>query len=277
MRAGVDVVYQAALDDEVWSGRVDFLRRVDTPSELGAWSYEVFDTKLARETKAETILQLSVYSHLLGKLQGVRPQWMHVVAPGKDFEPESYRVDEYAAYYRLLESGIGAFVAEPGETYPELVSNCDYCAWWSDCEVRRRGDDHLCYVAGISRLQMKSLRGFGVERLAELAALDPVPEPPQGSWEALVRVREQARVQEVARQRAAPYFELREPFDAQHGLSFLPEPTPDDIFLDFEGDHFAESGVREYLLGYLTRGPGDELVYTAFWARTLEEERVAFE
>ena len=277
MRAGVDVVYQAALEDEVWSGRVDFLRRVDTPSELGDWSYEVFDTKLARETKAATILQLCVYSYLLGKLQGGRPKGMHVVTPGRDFEPESYRVDEYAAYYRLLECGIGAFVAEPGETYPELVSNCDYCAWWSDCEVRRRGDDHLCYVAGISRLQMKSLRGFGVERLAELAALDPVPEPPQGSREALVRVREQARVQEVARQRAAPYFELREPFAAQHGLSLLPEPTPDDIFLDFEGDHFAETGVREYLLGYVTRGPNDEPVYTALWARTLEEERAAFE
>ena len=277
MRAGVDVVYQAALEDERWSGRVDFLRRVDTPSDLGAWSYEVFDTKLARDTRAATILQLCVYSYLLGKLQGVRPQWMHVVTPGRDFEPASYRVDEYAAYFRLLERGIGAFLAEPDGTYPEVVSNCDYCAWWSDCEARRRDDDHLCYVAGISRPQMKSLRGFGVERLSELAALHPVPEPPQGSREALVRVREQARVQEIARERASPYFELREPFDAQHGLSLLPEPTPDDIFLDFEGDHFAESGVREYLLGYVTRGPDDNPVYTALWAPTLEEECAAFE
>ena len=113
--------------------------------------------------------------------------------------------------------------------------------------------------------------------MAQLAALDPVPEPSQGSREALVRVREQARIQEVARERESPYFELREPFDAQHGLSLLPEPTPNDIFLDFEGDHFAESSVREYLLGYLTSGPGDGLVYTALWARTLEEERTAFE
>ena len=277
MRTGVDVVYQASLEDEVWSGRVDFLRRVETPSELGAWSYEVFDTKLARDTRAETILQLCVYSYLLGTLQGVRPQWMHVVTPGRDFAPESYRIDEYAAYFRLLERGMGAFVAEPGDTYPELVSNCDYCPWWSECEERRRGDDHLCYVAGISKLQMKSLRGFGVERLSEFAALDPVPEPPQGSREALARVREQARIQEVAREHAAPYYELKEPFDAQHGLSLLPKPTPDDIFLDFEGDHFAESGVREYLLGYVTTGPGGEPVYTALWARTLGEERAAFE
>ena len=277
MRAGVDVVYQASLEDEVWSGRVDFLRRVETPSELGAWSYEVFDTKLARDTRAETILQLCVYSYLLGALQGVRPQRMHVVTPGRDFAPDGYRIDEYAAYFRLLERGIGAFVAEPGDTYPELVSNCDYCPWWSECEERRRGDDHLCYVAGISKLQMKCLRGFGVERLSEFAALDHVPEPPQGSREALARAREQARVQQVARERGAPYYELKEPFDAQHGLSLLPAPTPDDIFLDFEGDHFAETGVREYLLGYVTTGPSGEPVYTALWARTLEEERGSFE
>ena len=29
MREGVDVVYQATLEDDGWSGRVDFLRRVD--------------------------------------------------------------------------------------------------------------------------------------------------------------------------------------------------------------------------------------------------------
>ena len=67
MREGVDVVYQAALEDDGWSGRVDFLRRVDVPSDLGAWSYEPFDTKLARETKAGTILQLCVYAYLLEK------------------------------------------------------------------------------------------------------------------------------------------------------------------------------------------------------------------
>ena len=277
VRAGADIIYQAALVDETWSGRVDFLRRVETPSDLGNWSYEVLDTKLARETKATTILQLCVYSNLLGKLQGVQPEWMHVVTPGTDFEPLSYRVDEYAAYFRLLERGVAEFVTAPNDTYPEMVSHCDYCAWWSNCEERRRGDDHLCYVAGISELQMKSLRTLGIASLAALAELDPVPEPPQGSREALVRVREQARVQHAGRESGTFYFEFKEPFDAGHGLSLLPEPTPDDIFLDFEGDHFAESGVGEYLLGYVTRAPEGSAGYTAIWARTLEEERAAFE
>ena len=277
MREGVDVVYQATLEDDVWSGRVDFLRRIDVPSDLGAWSYEPFDTKLARETKAGTILQLCVYAYLLERVQGVRPVSMHVVTPATDFEPTSYRVDDYGAYFRLLERGIDEFVAKPGETYPEMVSHCDYCAWWSVCEKRRRGEDHLCYVAGISAAQIKSLRALGVQRLAELAVLDPVPAPPRGSREALERVRDQARLQALGREREAPVHELKGPVDAEHGLAMLPEPTHDDIFLDFEGDHFAEEGVREYLLGYVTGGPDGEPVYTPLWATSREEERAVFE
>ena len=277
MRAGADVVYQATLQDDVWSGRADFLCRVPTPSNLGDWSYEVVDTKLARDTRAATLLQLGVYSRLLGKLQGLAPEWMHVVAPGTDFALSSYRVDEYAAYVRLLERRLRAFVAAPDDTYPELVPHCDTCAWWSHCERRRRGDDHLGYVAGISARQIATLRGLGIARLADLARLDPVPVPPRGSRAALRRVREQARVQHAGRERGEPVFELREPVDAGHGLALLPEPTPDDIFLDFEGDHFAESGVQEYLLGYVTGAPEGPAGYTAFRACTLAEERAAFE
>lgn len=277
MQEGVDVIYQATLTDGHWLGRVDFLRKVDTPSDLGDWSYEAYDTKLARETRAETILQLCVYSHLLCKIQGVQPAYMHVVTPGNDFKPLSYRVDEYAAYFRLLKQGINEFVTDPGETYPEKVSHCDYCSWWPDCEERRRDDDHLCYVAGISSTQINSLRTVGVECLAELAELDPVPEPTQGSRNALIRVREQARIQNIARQSDIPYYELKEPFDAEHGLAMLPKPTPDDIFLDFEGNHFAETGVQEYLTGYFKSWFDDKTGYRALWAKKPEEERKAFE
>jgi uncharacterized protein len=277
MREGVDAIYQAALEHGAWSGRADFLLKVDTPSSLGAWSFEACDTKLARETKAGTILQLCVYSYLLERIQGARPVHMHVVAPGTDFTPETHRVDDYGAYFRLLERGIDAYLAKPGATYPEMVPHCDYCSWWSQCDKRRRDDDHLCYVAGISSTQIKSLRALNVERLAQLAALEDIPEPSRGSREALIRIREQARAQLRGRETHAPYHQLKEPFDAEHGLALLPEPTPDDIFLDFEGDHFSEHGVQEYLLGYVTRGADGRPVYTPLWAKTLTEERAAFE
>src|SRR5882672_10907755 len=78
MRAGVDVIYQAALFDGRWLGYADFLERVETPSDLGSHGYEVVDTKLARSAKAAALLQTSLYSKLLVGMQGSSPEWMHL-------------------------------------------------------------------------------------------------------------------------------------------------------------------------------------------------------
>ena len=89
MGSGADVIAQATMANEHWFGRSDILRRVGRPSLLGEWSYEVYDCKLARETKAATILQLSLYSELLASIQGVLPENMYVVPPVPTFQPES--------------------------------------------------------------------------------------------------------------------------------------------------------------------------------------------
>ena len=65
MKGGADVISQATLRTGRWLGRADILRPVNTPSRLGEWSYEAYDCKLPQETKAATILQLSLYSEFL--------------------------------------------------------------------------------------------------------------------------------------------------------------------------------------------------------------------
>ena len=102
MQEGADVIVQAALENGRWVGRADVLLRVNGGSDVGDWHYEVVDTKLARETRAGTILQLCLYSEIVGKAQGRRPEWMKVVSPGKDFVPECFRVDHYFSYYGLV-------------------------------------------------------------------------------------------------------------------------------------------------------------------------------
>src|SRR4029079_19037847 len=99
MRKGADVIVQAALDSGQWLGYADVLRRVGQRSAVGAWSYEVHDTKLARETRGGTILQLCVYSDLVGAIQQRQPDRFYVVTP---VGIEAYRVDDYAAFYRLV-------------------------------------------------------------------------------------------------------------------------------------------------------------------------------
>jgi predicted RecB family nuclease len=132
MRQGADVITQAVLANGRWFGRADVLQRVETPSDLGAWSYEVYDCKLARETKASTILQLSLYSDLLTKIQGCPPRLMYVVSPSELFNCEPFLVNEYAAYYRFvktrLEHAIDCAPAEDA-TAGEPNPHCDVCPW----------------------------------------------------------------------------------------------------------------------------------------------------
>ena len=281
MRNGVDVIAQATLISGEWFGRADILRRVSVAGVTGAWSYEVVDTKLAKETRAGTVLQLCLYSDMLGEIQGIAPEFMHVVSPGKGFEPETFRVNDYLAYYRLVRARLSeAVLLDPDKehTYPEPVPQCDICRWWSACEKRRRADDHLALVAGISRLQRKQLGEWGVETLADLAAL-PLPlehKPSRGSVDSYVRVREQARVQLEARESAAPVYELL-PLEPDRGLARLPEPSAGDIFFDIEGDAFVDTSGLEYLLGWVVYGEDGAADYRMLWALNAREERAAFQ
>jgi predicted RecB family nuclease len=83
-------------------GYADLLFKVNRPSDLGDWSYEVADTKLALTTRAGVVLQLCLYSDLLTTLQGTAPERMAVVKPGDPFSVEYFRVDDFLAYFTLV-------------------------------------------------------------------------------------------------------------------------------------------------------------------------------
>ena len=70
MQAGAELIIQGSFQRGRWNGRTDILKRVDSPSDFGKWSYEVLDTKLARETKAGSVLQLCLYSDFVSTTQG---------------------------------------------------------------------------------------------------------------------------------------------------------------------------------------------------------------
>jgi predicted RecB family nuclease len=237
MRSGADVIYQATLLSGGWTGRPDFLLKVPGASGLGAHSYEVVDAKLARHAQARALIQLCVYSEQLGRLQGREPEhfWIAVGGSAAEASPEplSLRCADYLAYHRRVrerfERFVGGGAAEP---YPEPVEHCDICRWWKQCETRRRDDDHLSLVAGITRRQRDRLALGGVTRTAALAALSPAARVDGIDAAPLVRIREQARLQVEARGTGQPRYELLRDVDAGAGLERLPAPTPGDLFLD---------------------------------------------
>ena len=278
MRVGKEIIAQGALVQGRWGGRMDILRRVEVTSSLGGWSYEVIDTKLARETKSGTILQLSLYSDLVGAVQELIPERMYVVAPWTEFEPQSYRTGDYAAYYRLVKTWLESAVANGSGSYPDPKEHCGMCRWSHECDKRRRGDDHLCLVAGISGLQIGELTGRNVATTASLAATPmPLPwKPERGAVVSYEKIREQARIQVEGREEGRAVYETLEP-EPGVGLAMLPAPSAGDIFFDFEGDPFVGPGGLEYLFGYLAANDRDQPEYVGLWALSVAEEKRVFE
>ena len=278
MRRGTDVIYQGRLEDAGgrWSGYPDFLLRVAQPSALGGWSYEVLDAKLARRAKGEALLQLLLYSDLLAQAQGIEPELMHLALGGDGSESSaSFRVAEYAAYYRAVRRRFEAHAASPPDTYPEPVEHCGVCEWKQVCAGRRRADDHLSLVAGITRGQRARLAEREVTTMAALGALRlPVSPRLDGIGNAaLARIREQAQVQDHARREDRRIHELVTPVEPDKGLAALPEPSAGDVFFDLEGDVFAAGGGLEYLFGVADRDGN----YNPSWALDQAGERRVLE
>jgi predicted RecB family nuclease len=273
MREGVEVIYQGVLLDRDWRGVADFLIRVDTPSDLGPWSYEVWDTKLARHGKPYFALQLSFYSERLAQLQGWEPESMHVVLGTR--EQLSLRCADYAAYYRTVKRRFLRAVAEGRDTYPYPVPHCALCEFREECEERREADDDLCLIAGIRREQAARLQESGITTVAALAAAGPdlrvrIGEP------ALLSLRHQAALQTQYRITGVHALELIPP-GSDPGFALLPEPTDDDLFFDMEGyPYFEPADGLEYLFGVLwleQRRPE----FLAYWGTDRHAERKAFE
>ncbi|MGA7635617.1 MAG: TM0106 family RecB-like putative nuclease [Candidatus Acidiferrales bacterium] len=279
LHSGADVVYQGTLADGPWGGRSDFLVKVEKPSVLGSWSYEVVETKLARSARANAVLQLCFYSDILDKIQGGVPERMHVALG--DSKLESFQVARYIVYFRKIRNDFLRARPAPADTYPEPAELCRVCTWFPVCDKQRHADDHLSVVAGITRNQRKQLVANGVKTLEALGTLKLPMEPKieRIGDAALIRIRGQALLQRNGRTEGKMIYEILEPIEEEKGFAALPAPSPGDVFLDFEGDEYAFGTGVEYLFGTLslTDGPGKDPVYAARWSLEPSAEKQAFE
>ena len=224
MREGFDVIVQARLESGMWMGFSDILVRTDGKSIFGSYSYEVQDTKLAQNTRAATILQLSLYSDLLSQMQGKVPAKMYVIKPGDKFLTEEYLCSDFQAYYRLCKTNYQK-VIESGATttYPEAVEHCGICSWWSLCDKQREKDDHLSLVAGIRNSHIKELQKQNINTLEVFAETQNINTPVRGNKESLLKRQSQAKVQLDGRRQEKLLYTLL-PVEPGRGLNRLPEP-----------------------------------------------------
>ncbi len=307
IRAGVEVIYQGTLagaepgDGPALFGRPDFLVRadlLDAPDgepRPGGVHYEVVDAKLARSAKARAVMQVSFYSHLLAGLQGIEPRWMHLALGHGEFT--SFKVNDFAAYERQTRRRLEAVIADslgehpPAPPYPEPVEHCAICRWSDLCRDRRRRDDDLSLVAGMTTGQRRALKDAGISTRRGFAGLANLPRLDRVSRSSLERSQLQARLQVASEDDRFIRYEILEPerdaegaLIANRGLLALPEPAAGDLFFDIEGARYYSEDAKEfglqYLFGIVDTADIDESGrprYTQIWSYDRQGEKRAFE
>jgi predicted RecB family nuclease len=274
MRAGAKYIYQAVFLSGEWHGIADFIERIDRPSALGEWSYQVLDTKLARHPRPEHALQLCFYSHALEQIQRIAPETAYVVLGTRD--RFAIRLANVSAYFRRLQFRFRDAIAAREQTAPYPCDHCLMCGYQPVCEERWESEDHLVRVAGVRREQVKRLTVAGLTTLTALAQARTdtrIPKIPASTFETL---HDQAALQFEA-ERAGNIVYLELPIEDGRGFAALPQRSRGDVILDLEGHPFFEPARGlTFLFGFLT-ADGDKPHYQPFWAHDYGGERRAFE
>lgn len=270
IKAGLPTLFQVSLRGGRFEGHADFLHRVEVPSSLGGFSYEVVDTKLARTPKPYFLVQLCAYADMLEQLQGVRPPRIGIVTG--DGQSHWFRTNDYFDFYLALKEEFLAFHDRfLPDRPPEIDPSADHGRWQSYAEKELAAKDDLWFVAGLTQAQRRKLMDAGVRTTKELAAFSG------GSVRGIQphvfhRLQTQARLQVQSAGEARPKFETkRHDPGVRRGLALLPPPSLNDFFFDLEGYPFEEGGL-EYLFGFVHRGQ-----FECLWAHDRQAERKIFE
>ena len=273
MGEGPDYIYQAVLWNGQWHGYVDLLKRVETPSKFGSFSYEAVDTKLSKQPKPCHVIQLCVYSDLLEQCQNAPPLSFSVVLGSG--EEKSFLFQDFAHYYAAIKRQFEAFVgsADPNSR-PFPCTACSLCHWRNLCGEQWIREDHLGQVADIRRSQINKLEKAGIATLENLAHLGEDASIPQIAEPTLDTLKSQARLQLTKRETGKGEIEHLQ-IAEERGFSLLPKPDPNDLFFDMEGNPHHPGGL-EYLFG-IFYNIGDTSVFKPFWAHDEEQEKQAFQ
>ncbi|MSQ13306.1 MAG: TM0106 family RecB-like putative nuclease [Dehalococcoidia bacterium] len=268
-------IYQGHLEHDPFAGWADFLARQPGKSRFGAYSYEPWDTKLARSSRPDFLVQLCAYADMLDHMQGDRPNAVHVLLGTN--ERKTFRTASFRYYVAELTAAFLAFQASfDAQRPPQPGLSKSFGRWTGYAESILKESNHLSLVATMTRGQIRHLESVGVATLSALAAstLPGVSGIERGTFE---RLRSQAHLQVESKGKTVPLYRVR-PHEGERtklGLALLPPASAGDVFFDMEGYPLADDGL-EYLFGAVTHENG-VAIFNDWWAHDNAEEKQAFE
>ncbi|HXK36483.1 MAG TPA: TM0106 family RecB-like putative nuclease, partial [Candidatus Paceibacterota bacterium] len=264
MRQGKNI-YRGVLMTEEWVGMPDLLEARPGKSELGDWTYVVYDIQRGLDLRDEQKFPLVFYSLILERIQGVRPREAFVIDPQGN--ERSFLVDDFVDRFHATREEIER-ILEGEKPAPFLKSGCKRSPWYSLCLEGAEGCNDVSLVYRISQADQRRLYSINIRTVADLANADPDDlrlKLEDWPYDKIVRLQNQARVlisQEPLTLRAQQFPEVRT-----------------EVFLDVESDPTRDV---DYLIGLLLRDtqtgdvnyesllaeqPGDE---AAVWGEFLD-------
>ena len=267
IRAGeADVIYQGVLAHDGWRGVADFLMRQPDGT------YEALDTKLARSAKPAYILQLLFYNEQLARIQGREPDHIHVLLGNGEQADASSPASSPPT---TGASARGSSASSPTRRRPSRTPSTTAASATSSRSATRTGTPSTTSRASPASTGRRSSGSTppGSRRSRSSGARPPSPSPPASTPTAGPRTASRPSSSSTRARRGQDIYRLLEP-QPEAGFALLPDPSPGDLFFDFEGNPFWDAdGSLEYLWGILDVDGNFEPLH----AHDHETERIAFE
>ena len=269
IQKGYDLIYHAYLIDDNLRGEADFLIKCDTKSDLGDYSYEVYDTKITRNLKPRHVTQITAYSDMLGKIQKVLPEKMYLI-DGSD-EYHSFKTIEYIDLFYHSKKEFIKFLSNTSKEkiYPEKCSYCNLCDWKDECDKTWENDNYINLVAGSNKSQIEKLKKNKIRTVEQLSKTKLTAIDLKINAESFKKIQLQAQLQEEKRNTGEDKIVI---LDSDFGKGFykLPKPDEGDVFFDIEGYPRMDRPF-EYLHGLYYKDKG-KLKFKDLWAKNYNKE-----
>jgi uncharacterized protein len=278
IKKGFKLIYKAFFVDKNFRGECDFLIRLEQKSDLGEYSYEVYDTKITKNLRSKHVLQITGYSFLLSKVQGSMPLKMHLI-DGSNITHD-YKVSEFIDYFLYSKENFENFLplAKKENLYPEKCSFCPLCPWLDECEKKWTTDNYINQTCGIVNSQVQKFKKEKIKTVSDLAKIDPSKIKSKINLSTKIRLVNQAKLQELKKltgETKAVFLNA----ELNKGFYKMPEPNEGDLFYDIEGFPQSDSRPFEYLHGvyYLNKTKKIFKNFAVKKYNTEEEKRIFIE
>ena len=280
MRAGVEVVYQAALRDGALAGHADFLRRVDgeaRPSARGATRSPTPSWRARRRPSSwcSSPSTATCWRALKGRSRGRCTSSSATTASEPTARPTTCATSARCSSASSPACRRWRKVATPSIPCPASTARC---ATGASAARRSASPTTTCARSPASRRTQMDQAAGRAASTPWRASRPCLPEvrSPRIQADTLEKLRSQAALQDEAR-RTGQRRAIVLPPDAERRRGFhrLPLPDEGDLFFDMEGDPLEDDGL-EYLFG-VGFEEGGARSFTRFWAHDRAEERLAFE